>query len=108
LPSLLFHKDEKLVDKGYRIVPIQGYRPINVFRARKALYYNLINQEGFVVRISRLEFFRVFVKTIAISLKIFFNFSTLKQLYRKTLPELTNKAFWENYLEINKYSNLEQ
>ena len=108
LPSLLFHKDEKLVDKGYRIVPIQCYRPINVFRARKALYYNLINQEGFVVRISRLEFFRVFVKTIAISLKILFNFSTLKQLYRKTLPELTNKAFWENYLEINKYSKLEQ
>ncbi|OKH49290.1 glycosyltransferase [Scytonema sp. HK-05] len=108
LPYLLFHKDDKLAKKGYRVVPIQGYRAINVFRARKALYYNLINEEGFVVRISRLEFFRVFVKTIAISFKIFFNFSTLKQLYRKTLPELTNKAFWENYLEINKYSKLEQ
>lgn len=102
LPSFLFYKDDKLTKKGYRVVPLQGYRPINVFRAKKALYYNLTTQEGFVVRISRLEFFKVFVKTIALCLKIFLKFSKVKQLYRKTLPELTNRDFWENYLEINK------
>jgi GT2 family glycosyltransferase len=102
LPSILFHIDKKLSEKGYTIVPTYGYRPINFFRARKALYYNLNNQEGFVVKISRLEFFRVFIKTIAICLQMTIGFSKLKRLYRQTLPELTNKAFWESYLEINK------
>jgi hypothetical protein len=65
----------------------------------------LTNQEGFVVRFSRGEFFKIFVKTIKISLEIFFKFPKLRKLYRETLPELTNKAFWESYLEINKYSS---
>ncbi|MBW4563375.1 MAG: glycosyltransferase [Mojavia pulchra JT2-VF2] len=105
LPIFLFHKDNKLSQRGYTIVPTHGYRPINFFRARKALYYNLTNQEGFIAKISRWEFFRVFVRTSIICLKIFINFSRLKQLYRQTLPELTNKSFWESYLEINKHSN---
>ncbi len=104
LPDFIFYKNDKVADKGYKIVPIQGYRPINVFRARKALYYSLINQEGFVVECSRIEFLRVLVKTISVCFQIFFKFDKVKQLYKKTLPELTNKAFWESYLEINKYS----
>lgn len=107
-PSIFFYKDKKISDKGYRIAPIQSYRPVNVFRARKVLYYNLVNQEGFVTRCSRVEFFRIFIKTIVLSLEVFFNFSKLKQLYRETLPELTNRDFWESYLEIDKYSKLER
>ncbi|MCU0533471.1 MAG: glycosyltransferase [Hydrococcus sp. Prado102] len=102
LPSLLFHNSNKLTDRGYKIVPLHGYRPINVFRARKVLYYNLLTQEGFMVQISRWEFLKIFVKAITISWKIFYKFPQLKQIYRKTLPELTNKAFWESYLEIIK------
>lgn len=105
LPNFLLHKDNKLSERGYTIVPIYGYRPINFFKVRKALYYSLNSQEGFVVKISRLEFFKVFLKTIKICLQIAVKFSRLKQLYRQTLPELTNKAFWESYLEINKSGN---
>jgi GT2 family glycosyltransferase len=106
LPSFLFHKDNKPTDNGYKVVSMQKYRPVNVFRARKVLYYNLVNQEGFAVRFSRIEFFKVFIKTILLSLKMFFKFSNLRKSYRETLPELTNRTFWENYLEINKYSEL--
>lgn len=105
LPNFLFHKDNNLSEKGYTIVPTYGYRPINFFRARKALYYNLNNHENFAVKISRLEFFRVLVKTIIICLQIAVKFPRLKQLYRQTLPELTNKSFWEKYLEIDKAEN---
>lgn len=108
LPLVFFQNDKKITDKGYRIAPLQGYKPLNIFRARKVLYYNLINQEGFVVGFSRGEFLKIFVRTIVISLEIFFKFPKLRKLYRETLPELTNRTFWENYLEINKYSNQEQ
>ncbi|WYL96433.1 MAG: glycosyltransferase [Gloeotrichia echinulata IR180] len=107
LPSLFFHQDSKLTDQGYKVIPMHGYRPLNVFRAKKALYYHINNQEGFVVNFSRVEFWKIFIKTIILSVKIFLNFSQVKQLYRKTLPELTNKTFWEQYLEINKYSKSE-
>ncbi|OUL17491.1 glycosyltransferase [Nostoc sp. 106C] len=105
LPYFLFHKQNKLSEKGYTIVPTYGYRPINFFRARKGLYYNINTHEGFVVIISRVEFFRILVKTIRICLQMAVKFSRLKQLYRQTLPELTNKAFWESYLGINKSSD---
>ncbi len=105
LPSLLFHNDKRLTDKGYRVAPIQGYRPVNAFRSKKVLYYNLRTQEGFVVKFSRGEFLKIFIKAIKLSIKMFFKFSELRKLYRETLPELTNRAFWENYLEIKKYSN---
>jgi GT2 family glycosyltransferase len=105
LPSFLFHNDKKLTDKGYRVAPIQGYRPVNAFRSKKVLYYNLRTQEGFVVKFSRGEFLKIFIKAIKLSIKMFFKFSELRKLYRETLPELTNRAFWENYLEIKKYSN---
>ncbi len=68
------------------------------------MYYNLVNQEGFAVKFSREEFFQVLFKTISIAVEILFKFPEIKQLYQETLPELTNQAFWENYLEINKYS----
>lgn len=100
-PSILFHSDKRITDQGYRISPIHKYRPLNVFRARKVLYYNLISQEGFVATISRKDFFKIFIKTILLAFQIFFRFPELKKLYRETLPELTNLAFWENYLEIN-------
>ena len=103
LPDFFFHNKQIITDKGYRVAPIQGYRPVNVFRAREVLYYNLHNQEGFVVRLSRGEFFKIFIRSIKLSLEMFFKFQELKKVYRETLPELTNRTFWENYLEINKY-----
>ncbi len=108
LPSLLFHKDKAITNQGYRVAPIQSYRPVNVFRARKVLYYNLVNQEGFITKFSRGEFFKILTKTIKLCLEMFLKFQQLRKLYRDTLPELTNRAFWENYLEIDKYSTQER
>lgn len=104
LPSIFFHKNSNLIDEGYKVIPIHGYRPLNVFRAQKALYYHINNQEGFVVNFSRVEFWKIILKTIILSVKIFLKFSQVKRLYRETLPDMTNRAFWERYLEVNKYS----
>ncbi|YAF95794.1 MAG: glycosyltransferase family 2 protein [Nodularia sp. CChRGM 3473] len=104
LPAIFFHQDNRLTKQVYKVVPMQNYRPINVFRSRKALYYNLVNQEGFAVNFSRGKFFKILSKTIFLSLEILVKYPQLKQKYRDTLPEMTNRDFWENYLEINKYS----
>ncbi|HEY9637156.1 MAG TPA: glycosyltransferase [Coleofasciculaceae cyanobacterium] len=108
LPDFFFYSNQKITGKGYRIAPLQDYRPVNVFRASKILYYNLINQEGFVASFSREEFFKIFINVILISWQMFFKFPTLRKLYRDTLPELTNRVFWEKYLEIDKYSDVAQ
>ncbi|MBW4648111.1 MAG: glycosyltransferase [Kastovskya adunca ATA6-11-RM4] len=105
LPSFFFYSDQRLVEKGYKIAPIQGYRPINAFRAKKVLYYNLSTQEGFVVQLARGEFFKILKNIVVLAFILLFKFPTISSLYRQTLPELTNKAFWENYLEVDKYSN---
>ncbi|WP_414564751.1 MULTISPECIES: glycosyltransferase [unclassified Anabaena] len=105
LPSIFFHKNNKLTQQKYKIISMQKYRPINVFRSKTALYHNLNNAEGFAVDISREEFFKIFIKIIFLSIQIFFKFPQIKRKYRDTLPELTNRNFWESYLEINKYSS---
>ncbi|MBW4644538.1 MAG: glycosyltransferase [Goleter apudmare HA4340-LM2] len=105
LPSFFFHKTSRLIDRGYRVIPMQGYRPVNIFKAQKALYYNLHNREGFVVKFSRTEFFKISMQTMNLAWKVCLRFSQIKYLYKETLPELTNKAFWQRYLEINKYSD---
>lgn len=104
LPSFCFHKTSRLVDQGYRVIPIQGYRPINVFLARQGLYYNLHHREGFVVTFSRGKFCKILMQTITLACKVCLEFNYVKSLYKKTLPELTSKSFWQRYLEIDKYS----
>lgn len=102
LPSFLMHQDKSLSGNSYRIAPIQSYRPINNFRAKKVLYYHLATKESFVASFSRARFFQVLMRTILICLALFFKFSILKRSYLETLPELTNRDFWERYLEIDQ------
>lgn len=105
LPSTFFHSQEKITDKGYRVVPSYEGRALNAFRAKTILYYNLATQEGFAVKISRINFFKIITKAIFLAIVLYWKFPKLKKLYRQTLPELTNLSFWEKYLEINNDSN---
>ncbi|HEY9691943.1 MAG TPA: glycosyltransferase [Oculatellaceae cyanobacterium] len=101
IPSILFHSDKRLSDRGYRISPLHGSRAINVFRAKKALYYNVRTAEGFAVKISRQKFWVIFTKSIYIAMLMLLKFPKLKVIYKKTLPDLTNISFWKKYLEID-------
>ncbi|MBK1990752.1 glycosyltransferase [Sphaerospermopsis aphanizomenoides BCCUSP55] len=105
LPSWLFLKEDFLTDNGYKIAPCWGSRPLNVFRAKKVLYYNLQTKEGFVVQFSRIRFFQILFQAIWLALIMFFKFPQLKKLYVSTLPDFTSQAFWEKYLEIEKTNN---
>lgn len=104
LPSIFFHQNNRLAESRYKVISLQNYRPINVFRSKTALYYNLNNAEGFTVNFSRKEFFQTLSQIIFLSFQTFLKFPQLQRQYKETLPELTNKTFWEKYLEINKYS----
>lgn len=105
LPDVFLFKNDNLMSRGYRILPWHGSRSMNVFRSKKVLYYNLPNQEGFIVEFSRRRFFKVLSDTMWLAVLIFLKFPKLKKMYVNTLHDLTNKTFWEKYLEIEKSIN---
>ncbi|MFM2062288.1 MAG: hypothetical protein RLZZ507_1958 [Cyanobacteriota bacterium] len=100
LPSCFFFADDTLSDKGYSIVPFGNSRPLNAFRAKKVLYYNLQTQEGFIVKFSRIRFFKVLINALWLTLVMLFKLPKLKTLYINSFSEFTSQAFWEKYLEI--------
>ncbi|MBD2146200.1 glycosyltransferase [Sphaerospermopsis sp. FACHB-1194] len=100
LPNWFFFADDTLNDKGYCIVPASNSRPLNAFRTKKVLYYNLQMQEGFVVKFSRTRFFKVLINALWVSLLMFIKLPKLKTLYIDSFLEFTSQAFWEKYLEI--------
>ncbi|MGM3307611.1 glycosyltransferase [Anabaena sp. WFMT] len=100
LPNGFFFKDDTFTDKGYSIVPAWNGRPLNVFRAKKVLYYNLQTQEGFVVKFSRVRFFQVLIHGLWLALVMLIKLPELKKLYITSLPKLTSQSFWKKYLEI--------
>lgn len=105
LPSLFFWNDDSVTDKGYKISPFWDGKPVNVFRARKVLYYNLQTKEGFVVQFSRIRFFQVLFYAIWLAVLMFLKLPKLKRLYLDTFPEFISQSFWEKYLEIEKSIN---
>ncbi|MBD2292154.1 glycosyltransferase [Anabaena sphaerica FACHB-251] len=100
LPNWFFFADDTLSDKGYSIVPFGNSRPLNVFRAKKVLYYNLQTQEGFIVKFSRSRFFLVLINALWLTLVMLLKLPKLKKLYINSFSEFTSQAFWEKYLEI--------
>jgi galactofuranosylgalactofuranosylrhamnosyl-N-acetylglucosaminyl-diphospho-decaprenol beta-1,5/1,6-galactofuranosyltransferase len=100
LPSFLLHGSDTLESKGYKVVPFGEARPLNVFRAKKILYYRLATQEGFVVHFSRFHFFKILANAVWLAILIFAALPKLKVKYINSLPRLTSKDFWEKYLEL--------
>jgi galactofuranosylgalactofuranosylrhamnosyl-N-acetylglucosaminyl-diphospho-decaprenol beta-1,5/1,6-galactofuranosyltransferase len=100
LPLLFFYSAKTFTDKGYKIAPFWGSKPLNVFRAKKVLYYNLQTKEGFVVQFSRKRFFQVLVNTIWLAIVMFFKYPKVQKEYIKSMSKFTTQEFWEKYLEI--------
>lgn len=100
LPNWFFFQDDTFSNKGYSIVPASNSRPLNAFRAKKVLYYNLQTQEGFVVKFSRIRFFQILTHGLWLALMMLIKLPKLKKLYITSFPEFTSQAFWEKYLQI--------
>lgn len=100
LPSFLLHEADTLESEGYKVVPFGKARPLNVFRAKKILYYMLTNQAGFVVHFSRFHFFKILANAVWLAILIFVTLPKLKIQYINSLPRLTSKDFWDKYLEL--------
>jgi GT2 family glycosyltransferase len=105
LPSFLLHGADTLDSKGYKVVPFGEARPVNVFRAKKVLYYRLATQEGFVVHFSRLHFFRILANALWLATLIFATLPKLKVRYVNSLPRLTSQDFWKKYLELENITD---
>lgn len=100
LPSFLLHEADTLESKGYKVVPFGEARPLNVFRAKKILYYRIATQAGFVVHFSRFHFFKILTTAVWLAILIFATLPKLKVQYLDSLPRLTSKDFWEKYLDL--------
>jgi galactofuranosylgalactofuranosylrhamnosyl-N-acetylglucosaminyl-diphospho-decaprenol beta-1,5/1,6-galactofuranosyltransferase len=100
LPNFLLFEDSTIESKGYKVVPFWGARPLNVFRAKTILYYRLKTQEGFVVKRSRIRFFKILAKTLCLSVSMFVLLPKLKTQYTNSFSRMTSEAFWRKYLEI--------
>jgi len=105
LPDWLFFEDDTLSDKGYSIVPSNNSRPLNAFRVKKVLYYNLTTQEGFIVKFCRREFFRIFISALWLALLMMIQLERTKRQYIDSFTKFTSPNFWETYLEIAPQSS---
>jgi len=102
LPRSFFWDDRNLTDKGYKVVSSYGSKPLNVFRAKTIIYYNIETQESFAVQFSRTRFFRILFHSIYLGILMLLKYGRLAKLYKTTLGKFTSQSFWEEYLELKK------
>ncbi|MDE7321726.1 MAG: glycosyltransferase [Lachnospiraceae bacterium] len=87
--------------KHIRTVPMAQARPEFVWRAKAILFYDIVENKGFVTHRSIRKFteqgFRVLGTVIAILAK----YDKAKKSYISRVREITCTEFWEKYLGIN-------
>jgi galactofuranosylgalactofuranosylrhamnosyl-N-acetylglucosaminyl-diphospho-decaprenol beta-1,5/1,6-galactofuranosyltransferase len=105
LPDFLMQSARSPLAPGFRVLPILPSRPLNVFRAKKALYYDLVTQRGYLVYFSRIEFFSIIGELIVTVFKLAICFPKLRKEYMKSFDEFTTVEFWKEYLNINTKSS---
>lgn len=116
-PSYEHSRNEK--DKGIkrmvRFITLNGYllptnrnavvsmteiRPVNTYRAKKILQYDISSRSGFVTQRSKKKFITSVVKLLKASILITFKYKKVKQNYQLQVLKLQNISFWEKYLEV--------
>lgn len=87
-------------NNGIKVVSMAQCRPINFYRQKKILNYDIISKKGFITERKVTELFITFAKLGKISLKLLFKFNRAKKQFKKESRILMTKAFWEKYLGL--------
>lgn len=84
------------------IIPMTRCRIINFYRVKKAVFYNDYNGTAYVSERSYKLLYKAIKDYFRIRNLINKQFDRVKQEYISRKSELTQRAFWENYLDLDK------
>lgn len=110
--SLLHEIVRRLTCNGYllpakhvRTVPMAAARPEFVWRAKTILFYDIVENKGFVTHRSLRTFIRQGVEVVGMIFVILAKYEKAKQSYISRGHEIRQLAFWEKYLEMEGTDN---
>jgi galactofuranosylgalactofuranosylrhamnosyl-N-acetylglucosaminyl-diphospho-decaprenol beta-1,5/1,6-galactofuranosyltransferase len=86
--------------KTLKVVPMAQCRPINFYRASKVLNYDPTSCKGFITKRNYAKLFNILCKLGVMTIKTILNFSSAKKKFRDNYTDITNRKFWEKYLNI--------
>ncbi len=86
--------------KHVRTVPMAHPRPEFVWRAKTILFYDIVENKGFVTHRSLRKFIAQGVQVLGTIAAVLLRYDQAKKSYQSRGKEITNRAFWERYLGI--------
>ena len=98
LPGVLRNKGKNVVDKGYVIEPLQGFRAAANFRKERILYVDIERMSGFIVDRDSKQFWKLLFKLGKMDIKLLLCFNKNRKLYRKAYRAMTSIEFWKKYV----------
>lgn len=110
--SLLHEVIRKMTLNGYllpakhvRTVPMAKARPEYVWRAKTILFYDIVENKGFVTHRSTRTFIRQGFEMLGMMFAILIKYEKAKRSYIERGNEIRQLAFWEKYLEIGEQAD---
>lgn len=89
-----------LPTKRNSVVSMSNIRPINAYRAKKILHYDISSSSGFITQRSEKKFIVSVFKLVKTYILITFKYQKAKENYQIYGRKLQNISFWEKYLEM--------
>lgn len=88
--------------KRANITSMAQCRPINFYRAKRVLQYDVTSKKGFITEKSIRKTIKYLFELIGVTFNIIFRFESAKKNFIKNASSLTNETFWYRYLELSE------
>lgn len=75
LPGFLRNKGKDVMDKGYVIEPLQGFRAAANFRKERILYVDVERMSGFIVDRSPKQFWQLLLNLVKMDISLLLHFN---------------------------------
>lgn len=89
LPKFLFKKGYVWQNKGF------GGSLREIYRYSQVLYIHWPTRKGFMLKHSKIKFFKYLSRYFMAVIKLMLNYDSLKRDYQSSYDELTSKEFWK-------------
>ena len=89
-----------LPSRGVSVVNTASPWPRNFYRRSAVLNYDEINQTGFVSRRSAKKTMSALFRAVGRAAKLLLRYPRVAESYRRAMPVLTSRAFWDEYLGL--------
>ena len=93
---------KQIEGKNVQVVSMAQCRPINFYRHKKVLNYDITSGKGFVTERSILIAGKYVIKLFAKIIKVMFTYNDKKSEFQKNSSEVVGELFWKRYLNINR------